>query len=155
MTINVEKLPECKVILRVEVPAETAGPERKQIIKLFAGQAKIPGFRPGKIPTSVIEKRFKDGIAREFEERIVGMAMKKAAEDEKLEILRVAEVRDQLHNTDGSFHFTAELVTSPEFDLPDYKDIEVKVPKTEVTDDQLSEALDQIREYSLRCWWNV
>jgi trigger factor len=146
MVINVERLPECKAILRIEVPAKDAKSERKVIVGLYASQAKIPGFRPGKTPSSIIEKRFKVGIESEFEERVVKQAVQQATENEKLDIIRVNEVRDQSHNPDGTFTATIELVTAPEFSLPDYKGIEVKVPVAEVTEEQLSESLDQIRE---------
>jgi len=146
MIINVERLPECKALLRIEVPEKDAKSERKVIVGLYASQAKIPGFRPGKTPSSIIEKRFKDGIESEFEERTVKQAVQKATESENLDIIRVAEVRDQSHNTDGTFTATIELVTAPEFSLPDYKGIEVQVPNSEVTEEQLAESLDQMRE---------
>ena len=56
MIINLEKLPDCKALLRIEIPSDDTRVERKQIIKLFSKQAKIPGFRPGKTPANVIEK---------------------------------------------------------------------------------------------------
>lgn len=146
MIINVERLPECKALLRIEVPEKDAKRQRRDIVGLYAAQAKIPGFRPGKTPSSIIEKRFKVGIESELEERTVKKAVQKATETEKLDIIRVIEVRDQNHNPDGTYTATIELVTAPEFSLPEYKDIEVKVPSTEVTEEQLSEALDQIRE---------
>ena len=145
MIINLEKIPDCKALLRLEVPADDAKAERNQIVKLFAKQAKIPGFRPGKTPGNVIEKRFKAEIESEFEERIVREAMQKAQE-ENVDIIRISEIREQSHNNDGTFTATIELITAPEFELPEYKNLEVQVPKIEVTDDQLKESLDQIRE---------
>jgi len=145
MIINLEKIPDCKALLRLEVPSDDAKAERNQIVKLFAKQAKIPGFRPGKTPGSLIEKRFKTEIESEFEERIVRQAMQKAQE-EKVDIIRISEIREQSHNIDGTYTATIELITAPDFELPDYKDLEVQVPKIEVTDEQLNESLDQIRE---------
>ncbi|MCH2025698.1 MAG: trigger factor [Verrucomicrobiales bacterium] len=145
MIINLEKIPDCKALLRLEVPSDDAKAERNQIVKLFAKQAKIPGFRPGKTPESLIEKRFKTEIESEFEERIVRQAMQKAQE-EKVDIIRISEIHEQSHNIDGTYTATIELITAPDFELPDYKDLEVQVPKIEVTDEQLNESLDQIRE---------
>ena len=145
MIINLEKIPDCKALLRLEVPSDDAKAERNQIVKLFAKQAKIPGFRPGKTPESLIEKRFKTEIESEFEERIVRQAMQKAQE-EKVDIIRISEIREQSHNIDGTYTATIELITAPDFELPDYKDLEVQVPKIEVTEEQLNESLDQIRE---------
>lgn len=145
MIINLEKIPDCKALLRLEVPTDDAEAEKNQIVKLFAKQAKIPGFRPGKTPETVIQKRFKAEIESEFEERIVRQAMQKAQE-ENIDIIRISEIREQSHNIDGTYTATIELITAPEFELPDYKSLEVQVPKIEVTDDELNESLDQIRE---------
>ena len=69
MNITVEKQPNCVARLRVEVPAEVVTGERKQIVHAFSRQAKIPGYRPGKVPQSVIEKRFASQITEELETR--------------------------------------------------------------------------------------
>ena len=145
MIINLEKIPDCKALLRLEVSTDDAKAERNQIVKLFAKQAKIPGFRPGKTPEAVIEKRFKAEIESEFEERIMKQAMMKAQE-ENVDIIRISEIREQSHNIDGTYTATIELITAPEFELPNYKSLEVQVPKIEVTDEQLNESLNQIRE---------
>ena len=146
MIINLEKLPDCKALLRIEFPSEDTRAERKQIIKLFSKQAKIPGFRPGKTPANVIEKRFKSEIENEFEDRIVRKAIQKNNEENKIDIINIKEIRDQSHNSDGTYTATIELIVAPDFELTDYKGIEVTVPKTDVTDEQLEESLSQIRE---------
>ena len=146
MIINLEKLPDCKALLRIEFPSEDTRAERNQIIKLFSKQAKIPGFRPGKTPAHVIEKRFKSEIENEFEDRIVRKAIQKNNEENKIDIINIKEIRDQSHNSDGTYTATIELIVAPDFELTDYKGIEVTVPKTDVTDEQLEESLSQIRE---------
>ena len=146
MIINLEKLPDCKALLRIEFPSEDTRAERNQIIKLFSKQAKIPGFRPGKTPANVIEKRFKSEIENEFEDRIVRKAIQKNNEENKIDIINIKEIRDQSHNSDGTYTATIELIVAPDFELTDYKGIEVTVPKTDVTDEQLEESLSQIRE---------
>ena len=146
MIINLEKLPDCKALIRIEIPSEDNQAERKQIIKLFSKQAKIPGFRPGKTPANVIEKRFKSEIESEFEDRIVRKAIQKNNDENDIDILSIKEIRDQSHNSDGTYSATIELVVAPDFELTDYKGIEVTVPKIDVTDEQLEESLNQIRE---------
>jgi len=146
MIINLEKLPDCKALLRIEFPAQDTEAERKQIIKTFSKQAKIPGFRPGKTPTNVIQNRFKSEIESEFEDRVVRKAIQKTNDENKLDIISIKEIRDQSHNTDGTYSATIELVIAPEFELSEYKGIEVTVPKIDVSNEQLEESLDQIRE---------
>ena len=146
MIINLEKLPDCKALLRIEFPAQDTEAERKQIIKTFSKQAKIPGFRPGKTPTNVIQKRFKSEIESEFEDRVVRKAIQKTNDENELDIISIKEIRDQSHNNDGTFSATIELVIAPEFELSEYKGIEVTVPKIDVSNEELEESLGQIRE---------
>ena len=146
MIINLEKLPDCKALLRIEFPAQDTEAERKQIIKTFSKQAKIPGFRPGKTPTNVIQNRFKSEIESEFEDRVVRKAIQKTNDENELDIISIKEIRDQSHNNDGTFSATIELVVAPEFELSEYKGIEVTVPKIDVSNEELEESLGQIRE---------
>ena len=146
MIINLEKLPDCKALLRIEFPAQDTEAERKQIIKTFSKQAKIPGFRPGKTPAHVIQNRFKSEIESEFEDRVVRKAIQKTNDENELDIISIKEIRDQSHNNDGTFSATIELVIAPEFELTEYKGIEVTVPKIDVSNEELEESLGQIRE---------
>lgn len=146
MIINLEKLPDCKALLRIEFPAQDTEAERKQIIKTFSKQAKIPGFRPGKTPTNVIQNRFKSEIESEFEDRVVRKAIQKTNDENELDIISIKEIRDQSHNNDGTFSATIELVMAPEFELSEYKGIEVTVPKIDVSNEELEKSLGQIRE---------
>lgn len=146
MKISVERLPECKALVSVEIPAEDTAAERGQVVAIYSQKAKLPGFRPGKVPAKVIEKRFGEAIAGELEERFVHRAMQETASGENLNIIKVEEVRDAALNGDGSYSFVAEILHGPEFELPEYKGLEVQVPDTEVTDEHLAEAIDQMRE---------
>lgn len=146
MQITVEKLPDCLATVRVEIPADKVAAERQKIAKNYAKQAKLPGYRPGKIPASVIEKRFKKNIDEEFENRIVGEAIREAREQEELDIISVSKVEAKEYNVDGTFSFLAELTLTPQFDLPDYMNIPIKVPKVEVTPEDVDKGLEQVRQ---------
>jgi len=147
MNITVEKQPECVALLTCEVLPEQVAKERKGILKAFNKEAKIPGFRPGKIPTKVLEKRFGKAIKEELESRLINEACRKAlTDDESLKVLHFKAPESIDHKDDGSFAFSMTLVLAPEFDLPDYKEIEVKVPPTECTDEELQTELDGLLE---------
>ena len=146
MQITVEKLPECLAGVRVTVPAEWVSEERQKLVKSYAKQAKLPGYRPGKVPAKVIEQRFKKNIDEEFENRAIGEGLRAAREQENLDIINVTKIEDKSYNDDGTFSYFAELTLTPEFELPDYKAIPVKVPEVEVTDEDIDKALEQVRE---------
>ncbi|MGC6425465.1 MAG: trigger factor [Akkermansiaceae bacterium] len=146
MNISVEKHPNCLASVSAEVPAETVAKERAQILKAFVRQARIPGFRPGKAPKKVIEKHHGEAITQELESRLFQSAFQEAVkQNEDLEILNVKNPSDVTHAEDGTFSFKADLILAPTIDLPEYKGIEIEVPKFEVTDEQVDESLEQLR----------
>lgn len=146
MTISVEKRPDCKARLSAEIPASEVTRERDQIVSLYARQAKLPGFRPGKAPRSAVEKRFGKEIEDELTERLVSRVFRQAQSEEKLEVLGVAAVESRIFGPDGSFAWAAEVVISPEFAIPDYGQIEVEVPRIGVDDEQVDRVLERMRQ---------
>ncbi|MDB4438492.1 trigger factor [bacterium] len=147
MNIRLEKKEKCLATLSIEVPAETVADERAKVLKAFVTQARIPGFRPGKAPKAVIEKAHGEDISQEVESRIIQNSFQEALrENEDLKVLNVKNPENVTHQADGSLTFEAELITSPEFTLPDYKGLDIEVPKAEVTDEIVDENLDQLRQ---------
>lgn len=146
MNISVERLPECKARLSAEIPAETVAKTRREIVSTYARQVKVPGFRPGKTPVSVVEKRFADSIEGELKDRLARSAYAEARQKESLTILGIAQVeRDQIDG-DGTYRLEVELVTEPEVELPDYKGLTVEVAKMEITDEMIANYLENTRK---------
>jgi trigger factor len=146
MNIAVEKQPKCIAILNVEVPSNDVAAKRASITSTYASQAKIPGFRPGKAPKNVIEKRFGKQISEELTETLFGEACDKALETENLKVLDFGFPDNLNERPDGSIAFEARLILAPEFTLPEYKGIEIKAPSTEISAEELHTQLDSIRE---------
>ena len=78
MNITLEKQENCQALLRVEVPSETVSSERSDIVKAFSKQARLPGFRPGKAPRAVIEKRYAREIGEELQSRLIRQGFQEA-----------------------------------------------------------------------------
>jgi trigger factor len=146
MNIAVEKQPKCIAILNVEVPSADVAAKRQSITSSYASQAKLPGFRPGKAPKAVIEKRFGKQISEELTEALFGEACDKALETENLKVLDFGFPDNINERPDGSIAFETRLILAPEFTLPAYKGIEIKAPTTEVTDEEINSQLENIRE---------
>ena len=147
MNISLEKKEKCLAALRVEIPAELVTAERNKVLKAFVSKARIPGFRPGKAPKSVIEKAHGQSITQELESRLIQSSFQQALkENEDLSVLNVKNPENVVHQADGSFTFEAELILSPEFDLPEYKGLEIEVPKSEVSDEVIEQNLEQLRQ---------
>ncbi len=146
MNIIVEKQPNCLATLRVEVPSDTVKTERAKIVSGYAAQARIPGFRPGKAPKNVIEKKFQTAITEELDDRLVRQAYDEALRKEALKVLNFGIPQNLAHNSDGTLTFHAVLTLAPEVQLPDYKGITVKAPAGEVTDAEIDTQLQGLRE---------
>jgi trigger factor len=147
MNIRLEKKENCIATLSIEVPAETVTKERNQVIKAFMSQAKIPGFRPGKAPKAVIEKRHGEDISAEVENRLFQNSIQQALkENEEVEVLNVKNPQNVTHLADGTFSFDADLILSPEFELPEYKGLEIEIPKVDVTEEIIDQNLEQLQQ---------
>jgi trigger factor len=146
MNIVVEKQPKCIATLNVEVPAADVAAKREQIASSYASQAKIAGFRPGKAPKAVIQKRFGKQISEELTEALFGDACDQALEKENLKVLDFGFPDNLNERPDGSIAFETKLILAPEITLPEYKGIEVKAPPTAVTDAELDVQLQNLRE---------
>jgi trigger factor len=146
MNINLDHLSHCQAVMRIEVPADKVTTERKSITNSFANQARIPGFRKGKVPQSLIERRFEKDIAEELESRLVNQGFKEGVDKENLKVITITGIQDQSFHPDDTFTFTAEMLLAPAFELPEYKGITVQVPPIEITTEQIDESLENLRQ---------
>ncbi|MBV9657913.1 MAG: trigger factor [Verrucomicrobia bacterium] len=145
MNVEVETQPHCITNLRVEVPAERVAQERQNIVKDFTGQVRLPGYRPGKAPRSLVEAKFKKDIAEELKRKLVGAVTREAIAEKKLRVLSVADVENVELGADNTMKFAARLITAPEFELPEYKGLAVKLPPAEIAEAEVDGALERMR----------
>lgn len=146
MNVAVEKLPNCLATLRVELEPERVAKKYDSLASEYAKYAKLPGYRQGKAPRSVIEKKFRKEIREELERQLVGDAVREAIEQEKMRVLTLANYEDVELGDDKSMKFTATLVTQPDFELPQYKGLVVPMKATEVADADVDESIEALRD---------
>jgi trigger factor len=145
--------PSCKK-LSIEIPAETVSEKLRDSLDTLAVEAELPGFRKGRVPRWLVEKRFGPALKKEAKSELVTSAFSKAVEDLKLKVisqpgggnLETVEIQDG-----KPFAFEIEVEVLPEFDLPKLDGIEVMKPIIDVTDEMVSEEINklQINEGSL------
>ena len=146
MNIQVERLPECKTLVSIELPSDSVAAERAIVIGSISANANVPGFRRGKVPPKVIEQRYGKEINGELEDRLINSSVREAIEKEKLSIIGVDDITGQAYGDDGGFSFVASVTTTPEFELPDYKAIPIRLPKMEIGEEQVEQSIDRLRE---------
>ena len=146
MNVEVENLPNCIASLRIELPPDRVTKEWNEVVRGFKQVARIPGFRPGKAPPSVIEAKFRKEIQEELTKKLVSETTREAIREKGLKVLSISEVDDVEFTAEKSMRFTATLITAPEFELPDYKGIPVRIPSVEVTKQEIQKGMDNLRE---------
>jgi trigger factor len=148
MKVEVEKQPGSVSTLQIEVPPEEVSKEWDAIANSFARFAKIPGYRPGKAPRAVIERRFRKEIQDELTKKLVSKSYHEAIEQEQLRVASLANIEDVQLGEDKSMRFRATVVTAPEFELPEYKNIPVQLPETNVSESEVDVAIERVRDQS-------
>jgi len=148
MKVEVEKQPGSVSTLQIELPPEEVSKEWYAIANNFARFARIPGYRPGKAPRSVIEKRFRKEIQDELTKKLVSKSYHTAIEQNQLRVVSLTNLEDVQFGQDKSMRFRATVVTAPEFELPEYKNIPVELPDTKISDAEVDAALERLRDQS-------
>jgi trigger factor len=146
MKVEVEKQPDSISTLRIELLPEEVSKEWDEIAGSFARFAKIPGYRPGKAPRRVIEAKFRKEIQEELTKKLVSRSYRDAIEEKQLRVVSLTNVEDVRFGEDRSMRFRATVVTAPEFELPEYKNIRVEVSDTEVSATEVDAALERLRD---------
>jgi trigger factor len=136
----------CRRELELEIPAEDVSKATERVAKEIARVARVPGFRPGKAPVSLIKRRFADDIKGEVLQSLVPEKVEKAVAEQKLNPVSQPQV-DKLDFNEGQpLKFRAIFEVLPEFDLSKYKGLDIEMPAMEVTDDDVNKALEETRE---------
>ena len=132
--------------LRIELPPEDVRKEWDAIASNYSRYARIPGYRAGKAPRQVIEKKFRKEIQDELTKALVSKSYHEAIAEKQLRVVTLADLGDVEFGEDRSMRFRATVVTAPEFELPDYKNIPVQLPGTEVSEAEIDAALERLRD---------
>lgn len=147
MKTDVEELTPTRVKLTVEVPFDELKPNLDKAYKEISQQVAIKGFRRGKVPAPLIDKYVGRGaVLQEAVNDALPGLYGKAVEESELFVLGQPDVEVTELDDGNQFAFTAEVDIRPKFEVPDYDGLEVVVDDAEVTDEQVDETIDNLRE---------
>jgi trigger factor len=136
----------CRREIELEIPAENVQKATEKVARDIARVARIPGFRPGKAPVTIVRRRFADDIQGEVVQSLVPEYLEKALDEKKLVPVARPEV-DKVEFKEGEpLRFRAVFEVLPEFELGEYKNLQVQVDEIEVGDAQVDKALEEMRE---------
>ena len=146
MNVALDYQKNCVVVLDIDLPSDRVSTEWNTIAKEFQKKARLPGYRPGKAPASLIATRYAKDIEEEVKTKLVGEAIREAVKTHNLKIHAVEEVEKVEIAADKTMKILAKIVQNPEFELPDYKNITVEVEKKTVTDEDVKALLEYLRD---------
>ncbi len=136
----------CRRELELEIPAEEVSKASEKVAKEFAKMARVPGFRPGKAPISLIKRRFAEDIKSEVLQNLVPETVEKAVAEQKLTPVSQPQV-DKLEFKEGEpVKFRASFDVLPEFTLANYKSLEIEMPEMNLTDEDVNKALAEMQQ---------
>ena len=144
MKTSTKSLDKCQVQLTVKLDADEVKAAVKEVEKVFLREAKLPGFRPGKVPIEVIRKEFATGLKQETERTMFQKHYADAVKAEKLEEVGLADVKDMAFDDKGG-SFVAIVEVKPTFKLPTYKGLKIAANDTTVKDEVVQEQLGRLR----------
>ena len=143
---NTEVTNPCLREVSVEVPAETVQKEREAILAKYARHAKVPGFRKGKVPASILRQRFSEDINQEILESLLPRFLRQETAKQNLAPVSQPKIVD-LHMHEGEpLTFKASFEVLPEFDVPGYQELRADKEDTSVSEDEVEKAMAELRE---------
>jgi trigger factor len=136
----------CRRELELEIPVEDVTKATERVAKEIARIANVPGFRKGKAPLSLIKKRFAEDIKGEVLQSLVPERVEKAVNEQKLSPVSQPQV-DKLDFNEGQpLKFRAVFEVMPEFELGNYKEMELEVPDLDFTEQDVTKTLEDMRQ---------
>ena len=132
--------------ISVEIPAEEVTRETEALVQKYQKVARLPGFRAGHVPPSIIRQRFKEDLKSDVVESLVPRYFRKEAEKQGLVPVSQPRVTD-LHIHEGEpLRFKASFEIMPEIKVEGYKELRAEHPEIAVKDEEVEEALASVRE---------
>jgi trigger factor len=144
MTITLEDVAPCKKRLKIEVPANRVQEAYERVASDFQREARIPGFRPGHAPRTIVLKRYGKDIESETQRTLVPEAYREAVEEKKLRVVSSPEIEDVKYQPGMSLSFSTMVEVVPDFAMPAYKGLVLKKQETAVTDADVDQALENL-----------
>src|SRR5580704_18262238 len=136
----------CKHEIEVTVPVDEIARETDRVVADIQQKAKLPGFRPGKAPASLIRTKFSKQVREDVLENLLPKYFKQKVEEEHLEVVGRPNVKDVHFHSGEPLRFKAEFEVEPEIELKDYRGVTIHYSEPQVTDEDIEKRLDEIRE---------
>lgn len=150
MKTEFEDVTETQKRITVEIPSDVVDKEIDRVTKGYSKQARLPGFRPGKVPPSVIKQRFKDQILHDVMHALIPRAIEDSLTERGVEPVDTPNVKDVDLKEGQPLKFTAAFETLPPFDPGDLATISLSQPASTIDADAVDQTLQRLRDRAAR-----
>ncbi len=137
---------DCKRSLDIEIPLEEVQKAKEEITESIRNKARLPGFRPGKAPVSLIRSRFQSEIRSEVLDKLLGQAFRARVEKEDIKVVGTPDISDLHFEPDEPIRFKAEFEVAPSFEISPYHGLLVQYVEPGVTDEEVDARIESMRE---------
>jgi trigger factor len=137
---------DCKRSLEIEIPLEEVERAKERVTESIKQRVRLPGFRPGKAPISLIKSRFESDIRSEVLEVLLPQAFRDRVQKDELKVVGTPDITDLKFEPGEPIRFKADFEVAPVFELGEYRGLPVKYEEPTVTDEEVSERLEAMRE---------
>jgi len=145
VNIETQDVSETRKSLVVAFDANEVAAEHQAVVSEFSRMARLPGFRPGKAPAAMVQKRFSKEIQDEFRQKVVAKAYKSAMDQAKLDVLTIVDVEEGELNPDAAATVKVTVDIRPDFELPEYEGLPTQVEPTTVSDEEIDRVIENMR----------
>jgi trigger factor len=146
MKTEFQDVSETQKKITIEIPSDIVDAEIDRVAKGYSKQARLPGFRPGKVPSNIIKQRFREQIHHDVMHDLIPRAVEEALQERGIEPVATPDIKDVSLSEGQPLKFTADIETIPPFDPGDLSTISVRRPSATITDDAVAQTLEQLRE---------
>src|SRR4051812_6480401 len=136
--------------LVVEIESDVVDAEIDKVSRDYSKAARIPGFRPGKVPAKVVRQRFRDQILHDVAHGLIPRAVDEALRERGVEPVDTPDIRDVIVEEGQPLKFTASFETVPPIEPGDYATLQLRRAGLQVEDAAVDQALEGLRERSAR-----
>jgi trigger factor len=145
VNVSVEALGGCKKLLRIELEAQAVDAAFAKMTADFRQEAHLPGFRRGKAPAGMVERKYAKDIADEVRRKLLSDSYRQAIQEQHLNVVGEPDVEEIEFARGRPMQFAVRLETAPEFELPEYKGVPVRIEQRAVTDEDVAKAIELLR----------
>ncbi len=146
LQISVEEGERWRRTMNVIVPSGVVNSERRRLTGELAARVKLPGFRKGHVPSSVVEKRFGQSLSREALDKLIGAAYREALSQQELNPISEGEVDNVQYEPDHDLTFSISFDVRPEIELSRLGGFRIERPAVNGLEDKLEQVLGRLRE---------